>query len=134
MPSGDPISPLSMEEINSAKAEILKYVQRQSYTKEISSLKETERHDEKESPCDRSRETTSVKKSSSVYKLDPVLVDGVLRVGGRLKLALIHDEPKNPAILPKQHHVVDLIVSYYHARSGHSGLEHVLSMIRERFV
>ena len=46
---------------------------------------------------------------------------------------MIHDEAKNPVILPKQHHVVDLIVSYYHARSGHSGLEHVLSMIRERF-
>ena len=40
---------------------------------------------------------------------------------------------KHQLILPKKHHVVDLIVRHYHLKSGHSGVEHVLSLIRERF-
>ena len=52
-----------------------------------------------------------IKKSSAIYKLDPI------KGGG----------------LQNKHHVVDLIVRYYHLMSGHSGLEHVLSMIRGKF-
>lgn len=34
-------------------------------------------------------------------------------------------------ILPKKHHVVDLIIRHYHLLSGHSGQEYVLSLIRK---
>ena len=40
---------------------------------------------------------------------------------------------KHPMILPKSHHVVTLIIRHYHHFSGHSGVEHVLSMLREKF-
>ena len=36
-------------------------------------------------------------------------------------------------ILPKKHHVVDLIVRHYHLLSGHYGQEYVLSLIRKSF-
>ena len=45
----------------------------------------------------------------------------------------IPNAAKHQLILPKKHYVVDLIVRHYHLKSGHSGLEHVLSLILERF-
>ena len=60
-------------------------------------------------------------------------VGGLLFVGGRLRQAPLPYLPKHQIILPNKHHVVDLIVRYYHLMSGHSGLEHVLSMIRGKF-
>ena len=77
--------------------------------------------------------TSSVKKSSSIFKLDPELRDGVLCVGGRLRHAPIEEERRHPVMLPKKHHVVDLIVRHYHLLSGHSGQEQVLSLIRKSF-
>eukprot|EP00794_Sanderia_malayensis_P000804 gene804-biopygen78 len=52
---------------------------------------------------------------------------------GRLKHAALSEEAKNPAILPKQHHIFDLIIRHYNNKPGHSGIEYVLSLIRERF-
>ena len=40
---------------------------------------------------------------------------------------------KHPVILPKQNHVVNLIIRYYHRLAGHLGKEYVLSPIREKF-
>ena len=39
---------------------------------------------------------------------------------------------KNPVILTKRHHVVDIIIHHYHLQSGHSGIEYVLSKINEK--
>ena len=56
-----------------------------------------------------------------------------MRVGGRLENAPISEESKHPIIVPKHSPISCLIARYYHRLAGHSGLEHVLSMIRERF-
>ena len=40
---------------------------------------------------------------------------------------------KHQVILPKHHHVSTLIVRHYHQLSGHSGIEYVLSLIRQKF-
>ncbi|KAL9986303.1 hypothetical protein ACROYT_G000434 [Oculina patagonica] len=82
--------------------------------------KETDAKRTKSVQTDRRR---SVKKSSSIVKLDPELRDGLLCVGGRLRRAPIEEEQWHPVILPKKHHVVDLIIRHYHLLSGHSGQE-----------
>ena len=71
----------------------------------------------------------------SLQKLDPVVAsDGLLRVGGRLRSSVsISEQAKHPVILPKSHHVVDLIVRHMHEIHGHVGKEHVLSLIREKY-
>lgn len=56
-----------------------------------------------------------------------------MRVGGRLANAPISEESKHPIIVPKHSPISCLIARYYHRLAGLSGLEHVLSMIRERF-
>ena len=60
-------------------------------------------------------------------------VGGLLYVGGHLRQAPIPHPTKHQIILLNKHHVVGLIVRYYHLTSGHLGVEHVLFMIRGKF-
>ena len=125
------IEPITVEEMNKAEREILLHVQRESFKEEIATLKAASVKAGREGVA-RPRKA-QVKKSSRIFKLDPQLTDGLLRVGGRLEKAPVQLDARHPIILPASHHVVHLIVSFYHHTSGHSGTEHVLSMIRERF-
>ncbi|XP_031572975.1 uncharacterized protein LOC116306981 [Actinia tenebrosa] len=111
-----------MEEMQASEQEILKYVQRQRFGEELDNAPDgiTPRY------------KSSIKRPSPLYKLDPVKVDGLPRVGGRLKNADIAFTAKHPIILPKKHPVIDLI-RYYHLESGHSGQEYVLSLLREHY-
>ena len=126
-------SPLSVDEIDKAEKEILKFVQRQSFEEELSRLEEQEDGNGSNDLKSTKDRKPQIKKSSAIYKLDPMKVGGLLYVGGRLRQAPISQPAKHQIILPNKHHVVDLIVRYYHLMSGHSGLEHVLSMIRGKF-
>ena len=56
-----------------------------------------------------------------------------MRVGGRLKHAPIPYQAKHPAILPKKHDIVPLILLHLHQRQNHSGVEHILAELRQRF-
>lgn len=69
----------------------------------------------------------SVKRNSCLYKLDPMLENGLLRVGGRLSRAAMPEEAKHPAILARQFHISDLILQHIHQQTGHGGRNHVLS-------
>ena len=74
-----------------------------------------------------------LRKKSAPRSLDPILVDGLLRVGGRLGLAPISFDSKHQIILPKSDHVSTLIIKHCHLVSGHSGREYVLRLLRENF-
>ncbi len=112
-----------------AEKEIVKYVQGRSYQEELSHLNygNIENDGAKESL------TGPVKKTSPIYKLDPQVKGQLLCVGGRLANAPIPEESKHPLIIPKDSPISKMIARYYHQLAGHSGLEHVLSLIRERF-
>ena len=77
--------------------------------------------------------STAAKKSSQLSGLDPIKVSGLLRVGRCLRRATVTDKTKHPIILPKCHHVVDLIVRETHLKSGHSDQEHVIALIRSTY-
>ena len=74
-----------------------------------------------------------VSKSNSVYKLDPFLKRGLLRVGGRLSKMNIPDEMKFPILLPYKSHVTTLILRDIHVKLAHAGRNHVLAQLREKF-
>ncbi|XP_067045584.1 uncharacterized protein [Acropora muricata] len=74
-----------------------------------------------------------VRRSSPLFKLDPVLRNGLLCVGGRLSCARISLDAKHQIILPKNNNVSSLIINHYHTLSGHSGRQHVLSLLRQRY-
>ena len=100
------ISPITVTELRDAEHAILSYVQCQFFKQEYEGLKSTVQRNA----------------TSSIHKLDPVLIQGLLRVGGRLKLASLDTDAKHPIILLKDHHVAKLIILYYHHVSGHSGI------------
>ena len=80
------------------------------------------------------RSAQSVKKSSPLSKLNPVLIDGVLRVGGRLSNELYQRRPSFLYIIfPKKSHVMELILEYGHRFTGHSGRSHMLGSLYKKF-
>eukprot|EP00795_Rhopilema_esculentum_P017675 gene17675-9329_t len=110
---------LSTEELRDAECAIVKCVQNECFTEDLKLLQSPQK---------------SVRRSSSLRRLDPVIINGVMSVGGRLSNAPFNSyEAKHQIILPKQHHVSDLIIRHFHLRSGHFGQEYVLACIRERF-
>jgi hypothetical protein len=61
-------------------------------------------------------------KKSRLYGLDPVIdIDGVLRVGGRLREAEQLFEEKQPAILPRDCHLANLAIDHCHETVHHQG-------------
>ena len=57
-------------------------------------------------------------------------MDGILRVGGRLRRATIADDIKFPIILPRDSQVTKLIVRHFHERTRHQGKGMTLNEIR----
>lgn len=98
-----------MTELRDAEHTILNYVQHQFFKQEYDRLKNTIQ--------------PNTLKSSSIQKLDPVIIQGLLGVGGHLKRASLDTDAKHPFILPKDHHVAKLIVLDYHHVSEHSGVD-----------
>ena len=121
------IVPITVVELNNAEIEIVEHVESQCSKEEFHCLTQL---DQRASSSSREK---VVKKSSSVFKLDPKLTQGLVRVGGRLQRAPINTDVMHPVILPKKHHVVKLITKHYHHLSWHLGLEHTLSLIRQRY-
>ena len=109
---------LTTEELREATLLVMRLVQAQSFAKEVRDLKANK----------------EVKSSSRLANLKPVLAEAVLRVGGRLEKACVlsYDE-KHPIILPKKHHVIQLIVRYSHESLAHAGREQTLAQTRKMF-
>ena len=77
-----------------------------------------------------------IKKSSCLRQLQPLnpyVVRGVLRVGGRLRNACLPYEAKYPLLVPHQHPVTDLLIKFHHEKEGHLGANHVLADLNRRF-
>ena len=111
--------PLTVDELDRAEQAVIRYVQGQSYPDEYKALQVT---------------VNTVKKSSPLHRLDPKINEnGLICVGGRLRNSTMQAQLKHPVILPQNHHIVVLLVRHFHAMSGHSGREHVMSLMRERY-
>ena len=108
---------LTTKDLEDATLAIVKLVQHESYEMEINDLK---KHDK-------------VKLSSKIVRLRPLLIDGILRVGGRVMEAPISYEAKFPVIIPPKHHVTQLLITSFHQKLAHAGQEHVLAQMREQF-
>ena len=109
-----PEGPLSVDELEEAENEIIACVQRSGFEKEISSLSE-------------------LSKSNPLRKLRPIVHQGLLRVGGRLRNARENFDVKHPIILPSSHHVTRLLIEDHHRLMGHSGMASTWTSLRQRF-
>ena len=110
--------PLTLEELSQSTQVIVRSIQSECFPEDIKEVKKS----------------NEVKNSSNLRNLRPVLVDGILRVGGRLQNAVVLSwDEKHPMILPKRHPVSHLIVRRYHESAAHSGREQTLCEVRRMF-
>ena len=109
--------PISVDEMKKAEETCVRHVQASVYKKEIAELDSEERQ---------------VNTRSELRSLSPILFDGIICVGGRLK----HADPdlinRHPAILPRKHHLSYLILRRSHLKA-HLGTEWTLSMLRQDY-
>ena len=111
------LSAPTVEDIDKAELAIIQFCQKRKFFEELSCLEKGQ----------------NVKKNSHLYKLCPRLEDGVLRVGGRLSKAALPLESKHPIILAKDLHISTLLLRNIHQEVGHSGRNHMLSKLREKY-
>ncbi|XP_074645898.1 uncharacterized protein LOC141902157 [Tubulanus polymorphus] len=104
--------PISVGELREAERAILSYVQRRAFPDAFNG---------------------STLKQSSILALGPVRINGLLCVRGRLGRSELSESSKHPIILPKNGHITDLIVRFYHDIYAHRGREYTLSKIRLKF-
>ena len=105
---------ISVGEMESSLITLIKFVQRQEFEKEINALKIQQ----------------AIASSSQLKPLNPVLVDGIFRVGGRLEHA--SKVEKHPIILPN-HHLTRLVIRDMHEQNAHIGSNQVMSKLREKY-
>ena len=103
----------SAEGIQYAKFELIKHVQFQLFSSLIKIC---------------SSKNTTLKEKECLHfigKLQLMVVDGVLRVGDRLKRAHVQYGNKHFVILPNNFPLIDLFIHRYHLEIDHSGVEHM---------
>lgn len=108
---------LSVEELEEAELEIIKFSQKQMFPEEIFRLQSGK----------------TVRGCSHLYKLCPLFKDGVLRVGGRLSRSSMPAESKHPIILANSFHISDVLLRHIHHKVGHGGRNHMLAKLREKY-
>ena len=107
---------LTIEELDDANRVIITLVQRESFQKEIAILKSG-----KELPT-----------NNSLLCLSPFLdSNNILRVGGRLRNAVLAYDRKHQIILPKKHYFTELLIRQYHIAHLHAGAQATLTALRQ---
>jgi len=127
------ISPLTLADVQEAENAVIMYVQKGAYQEEIKTLSKSPEHNNGPDEKVKIRSHHSVKKSSTISKLNPFMMDGMLRVGGRLANAALPEETRFPIILPKKSHVAELILHNIHHYTGHGGRSHMLACLHKKY-
>lgn len=112
------LGPLAPVEIKDALMFLVRFVQERSFSSEIEKLK--------------NKLPNSLPKR--FRKLAPFLDDaGHLRVGGRLSRASLDFDVKYPLLLPRDHHLTVLLITEYHNRFMHPGLQTLQNLLAQHF-
>lgn len=106
---------ITAADLNYAELRVLREVQTLYFSNEVAKL-QTGR------PCSR-----------TFQRLKPFLRDGVIRVGGRLSNSDLNFDQKYPIILPRNHHILNLLVDYHHIVNCHAGPDLLMSILRQRY-
>ena len=108
---------LSRNELDSGLHLILKLTQSEAFATEIKVLSKG----------------SNVDSRSSLIRLNPFLDEGLIKVGERLDRAEIPESQKHPIVLPKNHHVIKLIIRDEHLNRLHVGTKATLYGVRETY-
>ncbi|XP_030750174.1 uncharacterized protein LOC115877962 [Sitophilus oryzae] len=108
---------LSIEELDHSVNELVKIVQKESFTTEYQ----------------RMQENLPISRKSTLLSLNPLMHNGIIRVGGRLQKSNHEFDKKHPIILPKNNLLTTLILTEEHRRLMHAGHTLLLSSVRDKF-
>ena len=109
---------MKLEDFEAAEKLGCKQVQMESFSNEFKKLKNGQ-------PVD---------KKSRLYKLCPVLKDGLIVLKGRIDHAPnVSNSVKNPIILDQHLPYTRLLLKRYHVANAHQGQETVVNNIREKY-
>lgn len=59
--------------------------------------------------------------------------EGLLRVGGRLGRAPLDYDQQHPYLLPKNDHLVNCLIDYFHNKNLHTGPHLLISLLRQKY-
>lgn len=105
----------TVQERQNAQCVILKDIQASEYAEEIKMLKNGK----------------ALPHQNKLFHMDTFLdSDGLLKVGERLKNASFSSTLKHPVIVPKGHHVTQLIIAHFHSKVQHQGKGLTINEIR----
>ncbi|UYV63170.1 hypothetical protein LAZ67_2003340, partial [Cordylochernes scorpioides] len=109
---------LTTKEIRSSELKITKVVQECYFSAEINALLSSK----------------ALPKTNKLLCLNPFIdQNGILRVGGRLKLSSLSEFQKHPIILPPKSHVTELIIRQCHQEHFHSSFNLTCSILRRTY-
>lgn len=69
----------------------------------------------------------------ALNRLRPFVLNGLILVGGRLENSMLNYSHKHPILLPRNDHVVNMIIDHYHLKHLHAGPELLMSILRQKF-
>ena len=108
---------LKAEEVEEGEKSLIRYIQRQSFSTNISQLKRG-----------------LLSNSSKLWRLDPFMdEEGILRLGGRLHQSPLPWSAKHPIVLPYKHRLTEVLVQSTHLNLLHSGVDVMTNHLRRRF-
>lgn len=111
---------VSISDLRDAENILVRCAQKESFSSELEYL--------------RQKPNSPLPKTSNLRKLAPILgPDGLLRIGGRMQNSNASYNFKHPIILPKRHHVTEIMIDNYHRSSGHGSVKHILNEIRLKY-
>ena len=110
-------SELTVDELNAAERALIRYVQRQHF------------------PFLTDLKSKNKAKTFPRYmqKLQPIEIDSIIRVRGRLEKTVVKFDVKHPIIRPQKCHFSQLAIRQYHVEMGHSGTSHTWASVKEKF-
>ncbi|XP_044745195.1 uncharacterized protein LOC123307057 [Coccinella septempunctata] len=108
---------LEHRHIERAEKELIRRVQEDSFQDEV----------------ERIRSGRTIPKASRLYRLDPVMEDGILRVRGRIGASAAPSDTKRPVILDGRHPITKLLVLREHCSAGHANRERVTNDLRQHY-
>nr|XP_034834256.1 uncharacterized protein LOC117990869 [Maniola hyperantus] len=107
---------VTVPEIKQSLSRIITLVQAEQFSEEVSRLKDDDR-------C-----------TKRLQKLKPFLdEDGLLRVGGRISCANVPYDAKHQILLPKRHHLTNLLIDYYHKTNLHVGPQTLQFILAQKY-
>ena len=107
---------VSIDKLRTVECNVIEHVQRTCFTRELTFLSKNKQ----------------LPKTFPLYKLNPIVVSGLLRVGGWLDGIYLPYNLKHPIFLPGCHFLMELITRDTQA-ADYCGVNATLNILRQRF-